>query len=80
MNYIRQNEDIPDESQFALNNISNDIISVDFICTNLPFSIDDKIKLLEADSMYERVIRTLKVLHKELQLLRTEADHTHQDA
>ena len=69
VNYIRQNEDIPDESQFALNNISNDIISVDFICTNLPFSIDDKIKLLEADSMYERVIRTLKVLHKELQLL-----------
>ena len=67
--YIRQNEDIPDESQFALTNISNDIIAVDFICTNLPFAIEDKMTLLEADSMYERVLRALKVLHKELQLL-----------
>ncbi len=68
-NYIKQNEDIPDESQFALNNISNDVIAVDFICTNMPFEIDDKIHLLMANSLKERVIRTLKVLHKELQLL-----------
>ncbi len=68
-NYIKQNEDIPDESQFALSNISNDVIAVDFICTNMPFEIDDKIHLLMANSLKERVIRTLKVLHKELQLL-----------
>ncbi len=42
LNYIRMNEDLPDESQFALNNISNNVIAVDFVCTNLPFSIEDK--------------------------------------
>lgn len=67
--YIRQNEDLPDESQFALNNISNDVIAVDFICTNLPFDIADKAELIYTSSIKERVIKTLKVLHKEIQLL-----------
>ena len=68
-NYIRQNEDMPDESQFALNNISNDIIAVDFVCTNMPFDIADKEKLLATGSMKERVLGVLRVLHKEMQLL-----------
>ena len=67
--YIRQNEDLPDESQFALNNISNDVIAVDFICTNLPFDIADKAELIYTSSIKERVIKTLKVLLKEIQLL-----------
>lgn len=69
LNYIRMNEDLPDESQFALNNISNNVIAVDFVCTNLPFSIEDKELLISTGSVKERVIQTLRVLHKEMQLL-----------
>ena len=69
LNYIRMNEDLPDESQFALNNISNNVIAVDFVCTNLPFSIEDKETLISTGSIKERVIQTLRVLHKEMQLL-----------
>ena len=69
LNYIRMNEDMPDESQFALNNISNNVIAVDFVCTNLPFSIEDKELLISTGSIKERVIQTLRVLHKEMQLL-----------
>lgn len=69
LNYIRMNEDLPDESQFALNNISNNVIAVDFACTNLPFSIEDKELLISTGSIKERVIQTLRVLHKEMQLL-----------
>lgn len=69
LNYIRMNEDLPDESQFALNNISNNVIAVDFVCTNLPFSIEDKELLISTRSIKERVIQTLRVLHKEMQLL-----------
>ena len=69
LNYIRMNEDLPDESQFALNNISNNVIAVDFVCTNLPFSIEDKELLISTGSIKERVIQTLRVLHKEMQLL-----------
>ena len=68
-NYIKLNEDLPDESQFALNNISNDVIAVDFICTNMPFEMTDKAELIATPSIKERVISTLKVLHKEMQLL-----------
>lgn len=69
LNYIRMNEDLPGESQFALNNISNNVIAVDFVCTNLPFSIEDKELLISTGSIKERVIQTLRVLHKEMQLL-----------
>ena len=69
VDYILQNDDIPDESQFALNNISNNIVAVNFICSNLPFSIKDKFELLSADSIKERAFLTLKVLHKEMQSL-----------
>jgi len=69
VSYIKQNEEIPDESQFALNNIHNDVITVDFICANLPFTIPDKMAMLATSSIKERVLLTLKTLHKELQLL-----------
>ena len=69
VSYIHMNEEIPDESQFALNNIQNDIVVVDYICSNLPFSITDKMKMLEATSFVERVFLALRTLNKEMQLL-----------
>ena len=67
--YIKKNDEIPDESQFALTNISNHIILVNFTSSNLPIAIADKIRLLECKSVKERVFELLKVLHKEMQLL-----------
>lgn len=67
--YIRQNDEIPDESQFALGNIKNNVIVVDFICSNLPFNTADKINMLKADTMTARAFEALKTLNKEIQLL-----------
>lgn len=67
--FIRQNEDIPDEAQFALSNITNNFILADFVCFNLPFDTSDKMRMLMAQSLTERVIVALKTMHKELQLL-----------
>ena len=67
--FIKKNEDIPDESQFALTNISNNIITVNFISSNMPFSISDKMQLLQCSSIKERVFELLKVIHKEMQLV-----------
>ena len=67
--YIKKNDEIPDESQFALTNISNHIILVNFTSSNLPIAIADKIRLLECKSVKDRVFELLKVLHKEMQLL-----------
>ena len=67
--YIRKNDDIPDESQFALTNISNPVILVNFTSSNLPIAIADKIRLLECQSVKDRVFELLKAIHKEMQLL-----------
>ena len=72
--YIKLNEEIPDESQYALNNIQNDVLALHFVCSNMPFSIMDKMQMLAANSLMERVISTLKVLNKESQLLQLKQD------
>ena len=41
----------------------------DFICFNLPFDTADKMRMLVAHTLTERVIIALKCIHKELQLL-----------
>ena len=45
--YVKKNEDIPDEAQFALQNINNAVILLNFICTSLPFSVEEKNKALK---------------------------------
>lgn len=67
--YIQLNDDIADETQYALSNIQNDTIVVDFICSNMPFAVSDKIKMLEANSLMDRIYIALKVLNREIQLL-----------
>lgn len=67
--YIRKNEEIPNESQIAINNIHNDILTLNFICTNMPFSIEDKIDMLSTQLIHDRVIKALKTINREIQLL-----------
>lgn len=69
IDYVKKNDDIPDEAQFALQNINNPVILLNFICTSLPFSVEEKIKLLKANSLNNRALKMLKILYRELQLL-----------
>ncbi len=67
--FIKKNDEIPDESQFALTNMTNNVVTVNFVSSNMPFSITDKIDLLRCPSTKERVFALLKVIHKEMQLV-----------
>lgn len=67
--YIRSNEEIPDESQYAISTITNDIMAVNFICVNIPFSPQQKHKLLMESDMFGRTLATIKTLNHERQLL-----------
>lgn len=69
INFIRKNEDIPDEAMFALQNIKNNVLLTNFICENLPFGSNEKAKLLGINSVKERVFGMLKILNREIQLL-----------
>lgn len=67
--YVQKNEELPNESVFALDNISNEILTVNFIATNLPVSIADKISMLKIDSIKERLFNLMRVLSREIQFM-----------
>ena len=39
--YISMSEDIPDEASFAIKNISNPVMVLNFVCTNMPFNYSE---------------------------------------
>ena len=72
--YINMSDEIPDEATFAVQNINNDVMALNFTCSNMPFSIKDKMMLLEAESVKERLFAVMKVLNREINLQHLKAD------
>ena len=72
--YISVTEEIPDEASYAIKNISNPVMLLNFICTNMPFSHKDKQKMLEADTVKERLFMTMKLLNREINLQNLKAE------
>ena len=69
LQYVQNNDELPNEAQFAMTNISNEILFINFMCTNLPFAIEEKATLLGMPSMKLRIFQLLGLLNRELQLL-----------
>jgi len=59
--YIHMSDDIPEEASFAIKNVGNNIMALNFICSNMPFSIKEKMALLLMDSLKERLFSTLRI-------------------
>ncbi len=72
--YISVTEEIPDEASFAISNIHNNIMALNFVCSNMPFSIKDKMNLLGSESIKERLFGTMKALNREINLQNLKAD------
>lgn len=72
--YVTASEDIPDEATFAIHNIRNNVMALNFVCTNMPFGIKEKIKLLSVESMKERLFGTMKALNREINLQNLKAN------
>jgi len=66
--YVSKNDDIPDEATFAVRNIDNNVMALNFTCSNMPFGIKEKIELLSAGSIKERLFMAMKVLNREINL------------
>lgn len=64
---IRMSDSVRDEAAFAIRNISNPIFLISFICTNLPFPIEEKSELLAIDDEKERTFKLLSILNRECQ-------------
>ncbi len=72
--YVSISEEVPDEAMFAIHNISNDVMALNFICSNMPFSTKEKIGLLEVESVKERLFGAMKALNREINLQKLKAD------
>lgn len=66
--YVRLNDEIPEEASFAISNVNNNVMALNFICSNMLFSIKEKVELLAMDSIKERLFNTLRIISRELSL------------
>ena len=69
IDYVKKNEDMPNEAEFAIQNISNGIIRVNFVCSSMPFSVQEKIQLLRFNDGKERLFAALRLLHRDIQFM-----------
>lgn len=72
--YVSITEDVPEEANFAIKNITNDIMALNFVCSNFPFDPQEKMKLLLAETVKERLFETMKILNREINLQNLKAD------
>lgn len=72
--YVSMAEEMSDEATFAIRNIHNDEMMLSFICSNMPFTIQEKIKLLSVESVKERLFGTMKALNREMNLQKLRTD------
>ena len=66
--YIHMNDEIPEEASFAIKNVANNMMALNFICSNMPFSVKEKMALLTLDSIKERLFSTMRIVNREINL------------
>ncbi|MDO4181194.1 MAG: endopeptidase La [Bacteroidales bacterium] len=66
--YIETSERMSPDTIFAIKNLDNVGILVNFICSNFPFPVEEKIQLLEANDLQSRLYLLVKILNREVQL------------
>lgn len=71
---IQDSDEIPDDAEYAINSISNPLIRTNFILSSMPFSIEEKIKMLEMNSMTGRMFEALKYENRLKQLFDIQSD------
>lgn len=59
---------------FALGNISNKRLAIDFICGNIPLDNKERIILLEETEMYERAYKLLGFINREYQFMKLKSN------
>lgn len=82
LQYIHLSQELPDEAAYAINNTSNDVVLINYVSSNLPIPVKEKIDLLNTNSMKDRLFNLLKILNRDLQLLRLQQQimsKTHED-
>ena len=72
--YISVSDDLPEEAVFAIKNINNNVMALNFVCSNMPFSVKEKMSLLEMETVKERLFQVMKIVNREINLQHLKAD------
>lgn len=65
---IDLSDDISPDTAFALKNLDDNEVLVNFISGNFPFPIDEKYELLQMNDLKSRLYRLIQLLNKTIQL------------
>ena len=74
LNIIDISGSMPKEAAFAIKNLDSSRAIINFICTNMELSDDDRQHLLEAPGLLARARRLLEILVREQQLAEIKSD------
>lgn len=66
--YIRIDEDTPNEAGMSLDTMTDGIQLLNFICANVVKSVRERQQLLETDNIKERMLGALRVINREVEL------------
>ena len=66
--YIEMSDRMAPDMAFAVKNLDNGVILVNYICSNFPFASSEKIQLLQHDNLKERIYHLIQVLNREVRL------------
>ena len=66
--YVEKSEKLAPDTAFAIKNLDHPVILVNFICANFPFKAEEKVQLLECDSLKDRMYRLIQILNREVRL------------
>ena len=71
---IEESPNIPSEASFAIKNIQSDSFLVNFVCSNMNLSIQEKYEILKTSDLQKRAFICLKHMNIELQKLSLKND------
>lgn len=66
--YIEVSENGAQEMVFALKNLPQNHMMINYVCTNFPFPIEDKINMLAKSTLKDRLYTLIQVLNKQTKL------------
>lgn len=68
--YVTDNEKATNQTAEGLDGFTNEAMSMDILCTSLPLATEDRIMLLQITDMKERLFTLIKIVKREIGLLK----------
>lgn len=66
--FIEKSDKLSPDTIFAIKNLNEAEILVNFVCSNFPFEVKEKMQLLKLNSLKDRMYRLVQILNREIKL------------